>query len=236
MHRELLLKAFEKARRELVQEGYSEPSDSKCANRISEIVSEVFPYGEKSFRKLYKKAITNPQADIQIPRPEVLTALAHYLGYEDYRTFVVRNSKDEGMTTIADRKVSKKTNQLLFIAIALFFATIIGFFGYHYFNKQRWMEWEGTHYVEVSFDAEKLKHGTLKAYKEERITDFEKVTPNCETRFFNEDGSVRIWYGKNKDGNLEYYTSYGLHPLTEKTLKPITRYMIGKYICGNGNF
>ena len=30
---------------------------------------------------------------------------------------------------------------------------------------------------------------------------------------------------------LQYFTALGLHPETGKTLKPITQYMIDKYIC-----
>ena len=231
MHKELLLKAFEKVRGELVFEGNNEPSDSKCALRLSDIVSEIFPYGEKSFRKLYKKAFTSPESDIQISRPEVLIALAQYLGYDNYSDFLIKNNIDEIKRIEEERKVPRKYNKLGLIIITLFLVGVIGFFGYHYFNKQRWMEWEGTHYVEASFDSDKLKHGNLKAYKEERITDFEKVTPNCETKFFNDDGGVRVWYGKNKKGDLEYFTSYGQQPQTGKTLKPITTYMIEKYIC-----
>lgn len=231
MHSELLLKAFDKVSEELALEGHKEPSDSKCAHRLSEIVSEVFPYGEKSFRTLYKRAVKNSEDDIQIPRPEVLIALAQYLGYENYRDFLVKNTIDEVKGISEGRKVPKKKNKLVLSIIAVVLLAVIGFFGYHYFTKQRWMEWEGRHYVEASFDSDKLREGNLKAYKEERIIDFEKVTPTCESEFFNEDGSVRVWYGKNRDGDLEYFTSYGLHPQTGKTLKPITRYMIGKYIC-----
>jgi len=90
---------------------------------------------------------------------------------------------------------------------------------------------EGTHYVEASFDAEKIKTGDLKVYKAERIESFEQLDPSCETQFFNEDGSAKVWYVKNKDGKLEYFSSYGLHPKTGKALRPITQYMIGKYIC-----
>ena len=111
MQRALLLDAFEKARNELIEEGHIMPSDSKCANKLSEIVSEDFPYGEKSFRKLYKKALADPESEIQIPRTEVLNTLAQYLGYENYRDFVFRNNMDEVMKTNTERKIPKnKTN------------------------------------------------------------------------------------------------------------------------------
>jgi hypothetical protein len=93
------------------------------------------------------------------------------------------------------------------------------------------MEWQETRYVETSFDAEKLKTGVLKVYKEERIESFRELFPNCTTRFFNEDGSVQVWYGKDMDGEMDFFSSYGLHPETNKTLRPITQYIIDKYVC-----
>ena len=99
-------------------------------------------------------------------------------------------------------------------------------------EETRWMVWHEDHYIEVDFDSEKYKMNQLKLLKEERIELFKKILPICgETTFFNGDGSVAIWYGKNKDKTLEYFTALGLHPETGKTLKPITGYMIEKYIC-----
>ena len=39
-----------------------------------------------------------------------------------------------------------------------------------------------------------------------------------------------ILYGKNAAKEYEYFTHPGLHPETGKTLKPISRYIIKKYI------
>ena len=231
MHRELLLRAFEKVERELISEGNISPSVNQCALRLSEIISEIFPYGDRRLRDFYNETRASTEGDINIPQPKVILALSQYLGYENYKEFLTRNSIDEVKAIQEESKVPQKKNKLKLIVILFVLVAVIVFFGYHYFTKQRWMEWEGTHYVEASFDSDKLREGVLKAYKEERITDFKKVIPNCETVFFNGDGSVRVWYGKNKEGTLEYFTSYGLHPQTGKTLRPITRYMIEKYIC-----
>ncbi|WP_157717119.1 hypothetical protein [Formosa sp. Hel1_31_208] len=108
---------------------------------------------------------------------------------------------------------------------------ISGIFIYNYSTRQSWMMWQEDHYIEVDFDTEKYNMNQLKRYKEERINLFEKVSPTCDTKFFNDDESVNIWYGKNRNKELEYFTALGLHPETGKTLKPITRYMIDKYIC-----
>ena len=111
------------------------------------------------------------------------------------------------------------------------FAAVTSEIFINYFNKQRWMVWEGSHYVEVSFDADKYPLSSLKLYNADRIANFKQIVPYCNTIFFNEDGSVNLWYGKSAKGELEYFTSLGKHPETGKTLKAITPYMINKYIC-----
>ena len=98
-------------------------------------------------------------------------------------------------------------------------------------KQQRWMQWDGNKYVENSFDANQLNKGLLKVYKEDRIESFTLIKPECDTQFFNADGSVRVWYSKNKNGTVDFFSGYGLHPVTGKTLKPITKYIIAKYIC-----
>ncbi|SRX54223.1 hypothetical protein [Aequorivita sp. CIP111184] len=248
MHKELLLKAFTKVREELVSEGINSPSNNQCAKELSSIISKSFSYGDRRLRDYYKKAKSRTDGDIDIPQQQVILALAQYLGYKDYVDFQnqsclkkdtkeitaetdFNNRQEKEVMTDGGSNNQRRNNRYFWITISISFLLIISFFGYAFFTKQKWMEWEETHYVEASYDSEKLREGNLKVYKEERIAGFKKVTPNCDSKFFNDDGSVRIWYGKNKDGDLEYFTSYELHPLTGKTLKPITRYMIGKYIC-----
>ena len=236
--------SYEKVKESLVEENGIEPSLTACGEELSRILMSSFSYSEKSLRNLFNE--TSDNNEIIIKQPKVVQALAKYLGYKDYRDFDNQNyeKREEvgkvnvGITTETNASKNKESNDgserkkiILKIVISISFLIAFGLFGYNYFNKQEWMEWDGTKYVETSFDSQKLKEGILKAYKEERITDFERLLPNCETKFFNEDGTVRVWYGKNNDGILEYFTSYGLHPESGKTLKPITKYMIGKYIC-----
>jgi len=243
MHSKLLLLAFEKVRKELNDEGVKSPSINQCAIRLSSIISESFAYGDRRLRDFYNEAIGETGGDIEIPQKQVLLALANYLDYKDYRDF--ENQHFQGSNDVevigkteketpkngdgGNRPFRKKINFKIIISISFLIAC--GFFGYHYFNKQQWMKWDGTRYVESAFDSQTLNEGNLKVYKEERINNFERQFPKCETEFFNDDGSVRVWYGKNKDGKLQYFTSYGLHPETGKTLKPISKYMIRKYIC-----
>lgn len=240
MHKELLLEAYEKAERELFKRQAIQPSLKACGDELSLIITETFPYSEKSFRNLYNKA--KEGGEITIKQPKVVDGLAQYLEYKDFRDFKNQNSLIEEESKaplpspnfISKNRSFKSPNlnsRFLLITIFMSFLLASGFFGYHYFTKQQWMEWQGTQYVEASFDAEKLRAGVLKAYKSDRIESFGQLTPNCETVFFNDDGSVRIWYVKNKDGTIEYFSSYGLHPKTGRALKPISQYMINKYLC-----
>jgi len=234
MHKELLIQAYGKVKEELLKETGVLPSDRKCIIELSAIISETFPYGERSLRKLYKNALKDTEEDIVIKQPQVLLALAKYIGYTDYRDFVIKNNgkintPEKIKTKRQKRNIRFKVKYQFLITIT--FIAVIGFFGYLYFNRQRWMEWKDDHYSEVSFNAEKIKGGKLKLYKEERIESFRQIAPTCNTLFFNKDGSVRVWYGKSKEKELEYFTDLGLHPETGKTLKPISQYMIDKYIC-----
>src|SRR5690606_14380699 len=102
---------------------------------------------------------------------------------------------------------------------------LIAFLVYNSINKQKWMVWQIDHYVEADFNPKALNHGELKLYNIDRIENFKKIEPNCETEFFKDDGTEKIWYGKNKAGELEFFTSIGIHPETGKTLKKITEHM-----------
>lgn len=250
MHRKLLLKAFEKAHRTLKENGMAAPSKTRCAEELSAVISETFPYSERRLRDFYNKAISKNHEEVNIPQAEVVLALIKYLGHRDFREFkeesergqqfdlqirggeTLGNKKNLGKKSTQRERSQPKTNRKFVarIAIAGIALVVLALWGYLHFNKQRWMEWKGTQYVEVPFDSQKVNAGVLKLYSEDRITHLKKINVTADTQFFNEDGSVRVWYGKNKEGTLEYFTSYGLHPETGKTLKPITNYMIQKYI------
>jgi hypothetical protein len=159
-------------------------------------------------------------------KKHVEEALSHYLGYKDYVMFVHQNKEIE----------KKEDNKFIFflknnkITLTISSLIIASVFIYSSATKQRWMVWQDEEYIEVDFDVKRYKVDQIKLYKEERIESFKKINTDSNTVFFNDDGSVNIWYGKNYKKELEYFTDLGLHPETRKTLKPITVYMINKYI------
>jgi hypothetical protein len=223
MHNKLLIKAFDKAKIEIGSDRITHLS-----NHLSDFIREDSnePYGERILRDNYNRIHKNAEDKIYL-KAYAAEALSHYLGYKNYIDFADANSEDIEEKNTKHPAFFK--DQKLKIIIVLMILS--GIFIYNYSTRQRWMVWKEVQYVEVDFDFKKYNVNQLKVYKPERIDYFKKIKPTCDYAFFNIEGNVRIWYGKNKDGALEYFTALGLHPETGKTLKPITPYIIDKYIC-----
>jgi len=226
MHSKLLIEVFKKIKENEKHRTGVEPSTSAAAKLISDYISEKkkIPFGPKSLTDYHRDSENKKEdnREVIIKQPKVVEAMCEYLGFDNYIDFIKQNSGED--TKQNSKALNFIKNNKLAIIISL--VVISGIFMYYSATKQKWMEWKTDHYVEVEFDSDKLSNGTLKLYKEERIKLFKKIVPVCnETRFFNEDGSVKIWYEKNKDKKLEYFTAVGLHPETGKTLKPITIYI-----------
>lgn len=230
MHKELIIKAFDKARNELINQGNQSPSNVKIAEEIIDKIDRVngFSLDERSYRDYYNNALKSESEDIEIRNIKVIDSLCKYLGFDNYVDF-----KNDQLPEVnpSPSSSTKSFFQKHKIAVILVLILSTAFITYNAFSKQEWMIWEIDHYVEADFNAKLLKEGILKLYDQDRIDNFRKVNPDCQTKFFKVDGKENLWYGKNQDGKLEFFTSIGLHPGTGKTLKKITTYMITKHIC-----
>ncbi|WP_046743007.1 hypothetical protein [Kordia zhangzhouensis] len=249
MHRDLIISAFDKAKKDEKEETGVNMSVTGLSKRISDFMLEEchFQYHEKSLRNKLKAAQKDEPVELKAP---VANCLCKYLDYENYADFVMKNSNqitqelhenerfiDSGFLKKKIKKEVSMGEKLKIVIqknkVTLIFClfVIIGFFSLVVINKQRWMVWENDRYVEVPFDVEKYGLSNLKLFKKDRVRYFRKVNPDCEYAFFKPDGSENLWYQKSASGELEFFTSFGLHPETGKTLKKITPHMIKKYIC-----
>ncbi|WP_298499838.1 hypothetical protein [uncultured Algibacter sp.] len=226
MYKEVVKQAFDKAKHDI-------PGRSNKTNRsehISNILLEDYKYqiSSRTLRNLYDDSVKkNDKEDISI-NSNYIQKLCLYLGFENYNEFLKEYPND--LVGSNDQKllaIIKKNKATLIISVL----TIIIVLSVTTFNKQRWMIWDDIQYIEVDFDAEKYSLSQLKIYNQDHIDNFKRVIPDCQTEFFNNDGAVNIWYGKNNSGELEYFTSIAKHPETNKTLREISDYMIKKYIC-----
>lgn len=221
MHRELIIKAFEKAKKE-VQSVKLTHSSSHLSDYISEESGVV--YGEKSLRTYYKKAIGNSEDNIEF-KEYVKESLSKFLGYDDYQHYLKENlpkRKQNNNSFISN--INKKKTTIGSIIIALF----ITYFGYDVTKKECMIWVDNSHYEKIRCENE---DGISIPKNKVIFNNLRRVEPKCDYQFFKTDGSENLWYGRSVKGELEFFTYYGLHPQTGKTLDPITQYMIDKYIC-----
>jgi hypothetical protein len=233
MHSGILIKAFEKAGKDIGSEIIN-----RQAKHLSMFIQEDSgeAYGEKSLINYYNRARADSFAKIEF-KQYVVQSLCNFLGYTNFEEFKAKNPLLSGEKTKGKKDQKRRGRGLLTWAkhnriwLSIFALTFTGTIVIFSLNKECWMIWKDDHYEEIDFDAGKLQTGELKLCKEERIKNFKQVTPDCNYSYFKEDGNVKVWYGKNKKGEIEYFSDLGLHPTTGKTLKPITKYMIVTHIC-----
>lgn len=232
MHKELIKQAFEKIQKaEKLKTGIN-PSKARAALLISDFILEnqEMQFGERRLRDIHKLSVNENNEDVTIKQPAVVQALCELLDYENFEEFKRENKVNE------EKKIKhgltfthfKKSKPFVPIIIGILIVVLFYFFN----NKQHWMIWVNDHYEKTKFDSKKYNLQGLKLYNENDITHFKRVNVKCDsTKFFNKKKEPLIWYGKNSKKELEYFTTLGKHPETGKTLRPITNYMIEKYIC-----
>ena len=95
------------------------------------------------------------------------------------------------------------------------------------------MKWCEDHYELVDCIQETQgigSYGTIVPYDEREFSRRELTV--CDTTEFFVDGNFKkpkVWYDKEKDG-LHYFNRDGVNPETGDHLRPITAYMINKYV------
>ncbi|WP_163407536.1 hypothetical protein [Flavobacterium ajazii] len=184
---------------------------------------------ENSWKKenLDKTALFNEEdkliGDNRIPKEEgvlkefettqVLKPVELFLGFKD-------ESKE--------RNGEIKWNKWFGIGILSFLGLLV----YYYFaQKNECMQWSGDHYEEVSCDLKIQGIGTYNVVKpfDERIINLRKIQV-CDTTTFFKNGEAIIWYAKIGD-SVEFFNTHGMHPeQNKKSLKPVTQYIIDKYV------
>ncbi|WP_300491733.1 hypothetical protein [Flavobacterium sp.] len=100
------------------------------------------------------------------------------------------------------------------------------------FTPKNCMVWMEDHYEKIDCNDPDINGYSVKL-DEELLEHFRKVSYSDTLTFFNLYGKPLIWYSKS-NGVYELFTYHGLHPVTEKTLKPIT-YTIINNLNSNPN-
>lgn len=138
----------------------------------------------------------------------------------------------EEQTCQSVRSVKNKEN-ILFnkpIIIAAFSILFISCFGFFSLSKSECMQWQNDHYEIV--DCEDGRVGIVNLFSkvplDENMLHFKRIQVCDTTTFFKYEKPI-VWYCK-KGNELEFFNSPGFNPENDKPLRPITQYMIDKYV------
>jgi hypothetical protein len=127
---------------------------------------------------------------------------------------------------------NKKTRNILVLAVAT-----IGLFTAGYTAKdiitptKECMQWQKDHYQAIDCSSQSNNANTeapIIAYDESNA-ELKQIKVNEGTTFF-QAGKAVVYYCKKNRKEVEFFNQPGFHPLTNKPLHPITKYMINKYI------
>src|SRR5690606_32983072 len=137
-----------------------------------------------------------------------------YLGYDSYQAFLANQKEVTSDTDILNLKASKP-NPLVFVKkyktvlLSLLVLTVLVTYIVK-INQQCWMVWNGESYEEAPYEAELFKNFTPKLCTSDRLYHYKQLTYIiCATDFFNDNGSTKLWYAKNKECTLDCFTRYG---------------------------
>ena len=113
---------------------------------------------------------------------------------------------------------------------ALILVITLSGFGYFFLPKKEFMQWQNDHYEAVVCETKAV--GFLNLYStmplNKNMLNFRKIKV-CDTTTFFKNNKPILWYCKTGN-HLDFFNEPGFNPENEKPLKPITQYMIDKYI------
>lgn len=128
----------------------------------------------------------------------------------------------------------KNLKKIMYGGVGLVALSIFGIIGNNYISKKecQCMQWQVDHYEKVDCEMKNALGVTNISQVEvidESAINLKKINVTPETTFFIKNKAV-VYYCKVNDSTLEYYNAPGFHPVLDKPLKPITNYIIKKYI------
>ena len=247
----LFEKVFKKVKNEC-----GSSSKNGMSVHLEKVISDDYnyPITSKSFSRHFDDFVKENNLKKEIS-PDLLNILAHYIGYESFGDFNQKNQltkKEEkeivSVEPIIDDNIpeeesiinlpSKKNNffekiklQRNKIIAGSGIATILasgGLFLNSINQNSSCMIWKENHYEEI--ECEETSPQMNAVPYNETVFQLKKITKPDTLNF--ENALDKVWYTK-KNGEVEFYTNYGLHPENGKTLKPVTKYILTKYVLNN---
>lgn len=224
---EIIKSVFEKAQSKSVTH-----AKSALSKLIAEEISDEYAYiAPKTIERAYEKYILGDESKGE-PSPETIKLLCNYLGFENYGDYI--NDQPQVTATIKKEPSPGLNRKGIFWLIGIMVLGILAVWliksdMINATPSKGCMVWKQTNYEKISCD--KVIGLKVEPLDEVKLNTFKKVEIDISRTFFNEsNGEPLVWYYKHENGDLEYFTAPGLHPIQGTTLKAITTYIIDKYV------
>lgn len=197
--------------------------------------------GIRKATRLYEKYVEEKDKSVKDPNKFQRNYMAQYLNfenYDDYKKSIDSNipiqapklsdikktkiaNDDDSEILTPSRKWYKKYAKVIIPFISFIMLLVFGSYIYlnNYAMDSNCILWKVDHYEKTSCTNEDAIKNSLYYID---IKRFKKVTLTKGMEFFT-NGKPNYWYGKNKQGKREFFSIRGIHPITFKELKPITR-------------
>lgn len=199
----------------------------------------------------YNKYVEGSNNDSGQPKSELKDLIADYLGFKDYTDFENFNRQKENshptnievlqqpsekiidtkkLTFIKNSKEKStfKKHKNIFVISSTVFILLTYFIinQYNNSNSEKCIIWTENHFEKNDCITGNTIDNSV--YNID-IENFKKVEVTQNTSFFKDDNPL-YWYGKSALGKMDFFTNRGIHPETLDELKPVTEYIINKYV------
>ncbi len=245
---EIVLKVFDKAKKE-----HASHSRYALSNYIANTISEKHRYiHPKTLERAYDRYIDKKKKHGPASA-ESIDLFCKYLKKEDYKDYLECNPIEE-LTETVGFNWKWITTIVVVLSVVLLVKWVIGnqvswgddddtpntenTEGFRKKNLESQlissscMTWADSLFVAVACDIGPYsKYGTkVESLDKSRLTNMKKVQVTAAYDFFTDDDKPLVWYYKNNEGEIEYFTAPGLHPTNGETLRKITTHIIKTYV------
>lgn len=225
----LVQEVFKKAKQETV-------SHTRFA--LARHIAEKTNLSSKTLERAYDKYVKKTKTNYQL-QEDSIDLLCNYLEFENFTDYINQGIPPSYTRDTGEPKPMAIKRIMPFLMALVGILAIVGIVYIWSVKReniqshQNCMTWADSLYLPVSCDTgPQSKYGTpVLPLDPVKLNSFKKVKVTMATQFFSDQtNQPLIWYTKNKDGEIEYFTAPGLHPTTGKTLDEITEYIIEKYV------
>ncbi len=196
---------------------------------IERVLEEKFEkpnyISSKTLKGYYEKYVEGKEHNSGEPSSELKNLIAQYLNFKNYLDFENENSKVDSLKINKLPTDFKTILTRKWIIPAIITASLGSGLYINAGKNENCIVWKENHYeaVECSTDF------STPMLKNLDLENFKKIDKSDINEFFI-NGKPIIWYGKSSKGKIEYFNSRGVHPITGNELKPVTQYIINKYV------